>query len=91
VFFAAAWSGLTPRFGLAALGFGVAAAVVGLQTLSGQLAYASQGAITVAVLLSAALIAGLGNAAVRRTSRPVTGMDDTPGSTWPRPDCCCKG
>ncbi|WP_449369496.1 O-antigen ligase family protein [Thiomonas sp.] len=70
VFFAAAWSGLTPRFGLAALGFAVAAAVVGLQTLSGQLAYPSQGAITVAVLLSAALVAGLGNAAVSvRSSR----------------------
>ncbi|CDW94632.1 putative O-Antigen Polymerase [Thiomonas sp. CB2] len=78
VFLAAAWSGLTPRFGLAALGFGVAAAVVGLQTLSGQLAYASQGAITVAVLLSAALIAGLGNAAVRRTSRAGAGMDPHP-------------
>ena len=66
VFLAAVWSGLTPRFGLAALGFGVAAAVVGLQTLSGQLAYTSQGAITVAVLMSAALVAGLGQAAARR-------------------------
>lgn len=66
VFFAAAWSGLTPRFGLSALGFAVVATVVALQTVSGQLAYASQGAITVAVLLSAALIAGLGNAAARR-------------------------
>ncbi|MGC8702578.1 MAG: O-antigen ligase family protein [Thiomonas sp.] len=66
VFFAAVWSGLAPRFGLAALGFAVAATVVALQTVSGQLAYASQGAITVAVLLSAALVAGLGNAAARR-------------------------
>ncbi|MDD4887856.1 MAG: Wzy polymerase domain-containing protein [Thiomonas sp.] len=66
VFFAAAWSGLAPRFGLAALGFAMVATVVALQTVSGQLAYASQGAITVAVLLSAALIAGLGNAAARR-------------------------
>ena len=65
VFLAAVWSGLTPRFGLASLGFGVAAAVVGLQTLSGQLAYPTQGVITVAVLLSAALVAGLGQAAAR--------------------------
>lgn len=65
VLLSAAWGGLTPRFGLASLGFGVAAAVVALQTLSGQLAYASQGTITVAVLLSAALVAGLGQSAAR--------------------------
>ncbi len=68
LFLAAAWAGLTPRFGLAALGFATAAAVVALQTLAGELAYISQGAITTAVLLSAALIAGLGNAAARRAA-----------------------
>lgn len=72
VFLAAVWIGLTPRFGLAGLGFGVAAAVVGLQTLSGQLAYPSQGVITVAVLLSAALVAGLGQAAARYKGTPNT-------------------
>lgn len=77
VFLAAAWGGLTPRFGLAALGFGVVAVVVALQTVSGQLAYPSQGAITVAILLSATLIAGLGNAAARHSS-PAAGTEDHP-------------
>lgn len=63
---AAAWNGVLPRFGLAALGFALLAAIVALQTVSGQLAYASQGAISVAVLLGATLVAGLGNAAARR-------------------------
>ncbi|OYV40920.1 MAG: O-antigen polymerase [Thiomonas sp. 20-64-5] len=75
VFFAAAWSGLTPRLGLSALGFALLATVVALQTVSGQLAYASQGAITVAVLLSAALIAGLGNAAARRQTAAACGAE----------------
>ncbi len=60
--------GLTPRFGLAALAFGVLAGVVALQSAAGQLAYVSQGLATVAILIAAALVAGLGNAAARRAS-----------------------
>jgi len=65
VFTAAVWGGLLPRLGWAAGAFGVVAAVVGLQTLSGQIVYASQGIVTVAVLLGAALLAGLGLAAAQ--------------------------
>ncbi|MGC9163496.1 MAG: Wzy polymerase domain-containing protein [Thiomonas sp.] len=78
VFLSAAWSGLTPRLGLAAAGFALLAAVVALQTVSGQLAYPSQGAAAVAVLLSAALIAGLGQAAAQRPGTAV----NAPGHPW---------
>ena len=57
---AAAISGSTPRFGFAAALFVAPALVVGAQTAAGVLAYPSQGGDTVALLLGAALAAGLG-------------------------------
>jgi len=69
MFTAAVWAGLLPRLGLAAAGFGVTAAVVALQTASGQIVYVSQGVVTVTVLLGAALLAGLGLAAAQRDAQ----------------------
>ena len=77
VLLVAAWSGLTPRFGLAALAFGVLAGVVGLQAAVGQLAYVSQGLVTIVVLIAAALLAGVGNAAARRI-----GTGDRAAAAW---------
>jgi O-antigen ligase len=57
---AAAFAGRTPRGGVAAALFVLPALVVGAQTVGGMLAYPSQGWDTVALLLGAALVAGLG-------------------------------
>ena len=81
VLLATAWSGLTPRFGLASLCFAVLAAVVGLQTAVGELAYVAQGAITIAILLGAALIAGLGNAAAQRDDHAIAAAS-APANPW---------
>lgn len=72
----AAWDGLVPRPGWAAGGFLALAAVIGLQIGLGDIAYASQGGIAIAVLLAAALLAGLGRAAALRTRA------ETPNRDW---------
>lgn len=64
----AAWEGLVPRPGWASAALAAMAAVVAVQTATGLIAYPSQGLITVAVLLAAALLAGLGRAAAARAT-----------------------
>ncbi len=55
-----AWLGLRPRLSLAGLSFCALAAVIAVQSLSGQIAYPGQGWLAVILLLGAALVAGLG-------------------------------
>ena len=62
---AAAWLGLLPRRTWAALGFCALAAVIGLQTVGGLLAYPGQGWLAVILLLGAAAAAGLGRGMAR--------------------------
>lgn len=62
----AAWLGLRPRPGWSTWTFGALAAVIALQGLAGQLAYAGQGWLAVALLLGAGLIAALARALATR-------------------------
>ncbi len=64
---AAAAAGWLPRLGTAVWGFVVLAAVIAAQTLAGRLAYPGQGWMAVALLLGAALVAGLGLGLSRQT------------------------
>jgi O-antigen ligase len=57
---ACAAAGWLPRLGAGAWGFILLALVIAAQTLSGQLAYPTEGAVAIMVLLGAALVFGLG-------------------------------
>lgn len=68
VLIAAGAIGQRPRFGTAAWGFVLLAAVIGTQALAGRLAYPGQGWMAVLLLLGAALIASLGHSLSRQTA-----------------------